>query len=246
MTDNELHSFISKQESLLRQMNTDSEKAQILYEIINAKRKIKSNPERYDLYIDVKRFISHYFRSIDSESFGYDSVKYDKFEVMVSVLDYNQQKSIIQYTKRYLKKRGFELELEDLDGLMNRLSVNYYKQNIFRDFNFFKILPAISSKNVTSIVTTLLIIILIETVCLLPAPAKQLELFSVKFLPLTEYQYINLTLNQLLSQLCIFSDDEFKVLPLNVLGAFFLVLSQAIKYLLVTNFLFKQLEKITL
>lgn len=215
---------------------SDEKKIQLLSIIIDLKRNYKQHENiKYSLYKDVKSFILLYYRNRRSKDYGYEECNTQLLvEYIQDYTSFNAEQiyKLFVYCKTVLNWYSYNDKW--LDNYIYQAKLTIAKKNYW-----IKYILLLSSKNIFSILLTLLIMFSIECIVLSPAPQKWMELYNVSYADFSSCTIINHVLNIISLHFdCI---DNAAKLRVTSFGLILLMLWYSIYILLGVNFLFKNL-----
>jgi len=236
----ELRNLIEKEQQVLNSINSQNDKMEHINNIIQIKLQIKNKfpQERIDIYTDLKEFIKSYLFSREENKFGYDKLDFSLIYKYINELNLNERVNILKFTHRLLVQNSYEEESKEIETKLNHTEIKYCLKNNFLK-NFFKLFYLLSTYNIFTIVTIIFFIIFIGWLMLLPAPGWSVQIFKTEMSNYSNNIALNTLLNMLNGLLEI--DNNFKVIPINIFSAFFLLVSKFFIIIFVINILIKEL-----
>lgn len=232
-----LKTFLSSQYAELYGRCTLEKRVQILSIIIETKldaNDLNVQNSKNSLYLDVKYFISAYLRNKRTKDFGYED--YDK-ELLIrfiqfSSLSIEKQYRLLVYLKYMLET--FSYETAWLSKMMFEKKLALAKKE-----NKIKYCLLLSSRNLWTILGSILLLYIIECVILLPAPLTCMEWYSFQKNGISDNAFLNHLANVITLHFdCIKNSAN---ISFTTLGLISLVCWKVVYVVLGVNFLFKNL-----
>lgn len=224
----------------LNESTSESEKSNILFNIIKLKTK---NCQAENLYKDIKQFIDHYIETIKLADYGYDNYNYLKIEQLLEFLPSNQQISILQY---FTSVSARELPEHDRNWFITRkhkAEINQIVEN--RNYTLYpKIILLYLGQSITRLLFGLALLFILTCIMLLPAPSESMAIFEITYESYSQSSFIN----HLMNVLTLYADIEnnVKVEPLNIFGLLAIILGKLLFVTFIVNFIyFKISDKIS-
>lgn len=232
-----LKAFLAKQYADLFKCPSLEKKAQIFAIIIDTK--VESNNldvqnAKNSLYLDVKCFISVYLRNKRRKDFGYEDYNRELLleYVLSSNLSVEKQYRLLVYLKYLLESFSYETA-----WLSNKIFEK--KLKLAKEQKSIKYLLLLSSRNLWTILISILFLYFIECIILLPAPLSCMEWYTFQEVSISSNAFINHLANVITLHFdCI--DNSAKI-SFTTLGLVSLVLWNVIYVVIGVNFLFKNL-----
>jgi hypothetical protein len=233
MKKEDAESYIESQYSQLKDYQY-KRNSQILFNLIKAKSILEASDYKRSLYVDVKKFVESYIKSVDAEDYGYDSVNLSKIEEAANVLDYWPKLSVLLMTRRMLLVRGYDVE--ELHAIIDELDCKIAKSE--RRYLRF-IMLWMSHKWWTLLISYVLYIAVIFVV-LLPAPIKEMVMFQVE-----KKDFCNSSLlNHLGNVMALLTGNDTIspiVQPVGLGGVLVYCVGFVMSYFIIGNFVFRKL-----
>lgn len=226
--------FLQEEYARLKQYK-HKKNAQILFNIISAKKKFGMPDYNNTLYLDVKHFVKSYITAVDNLDYGYDEIRLDKINDVCESLGKREQLSIYYTVRRLFHIRGYDIEC-----ISSRITTLEW-QIAFKEHRYFKCLRLLIGSNVYALILAYLLYAVIIFLIIHPAPIKFMEVFTVE---LKEYSD-STALNYLLNSLAILTgNDSIRpvISPIGFIGMISYCIGIIIFYVLIANFLFKKIE----
>jgi hypothetical protein len=234
MDEKQIKDMLESQYNLLKKYQY-KENSQILFNLIRMKERTRMYSYRNTLYLDVKKFVDAYIRSVDTEDYGYDNIILKKIVEAVSVLDIQQQKSVFLLARRLMIVRGYDVEeltylIEELEHKVKWVEGKYGRAVVLW-----------MSHRWWALLATYLGYAILLFLLLLPTPFSYPALFQIEY---KTYSNIFL-LNHGMNILCLMTGNDSispAVIPLNVFGVVLYVLGILLYYLILVNFVQRKLS----
>lgn len=251
--ENKVEEYLNEQYYNLTKAAPIKDRAAILYNIAYFK---ECNPAATNysqsLYLDIKNFIKYYLKDIGDYDYGYDHLNKSKFEI-ISLLPAKQQISLYKYTQRLLKKYNYDggwlddyiIKAEKRDISSN---ICYNLKNILNSptsigkviIDLFRLTRVCCMQNIYSLLISLFIFFFLIVIVLLPAPKDSMQLFTIETTPFCNNFLANHIFN-VINYIFDISIDSTKITPINGWGVIFLMFSKILFYLIIIDFLIKNL-----
>ncbi len=215
-------------------------KAGLYFSIIQIK---KEEPSLRDIgnsiYIDAKKFISIYIRSIEERDLGYDIIDVNKIIKCINIVGDKQEKLLLaQKAYRLLKIGGFDEESKRLRKTVNEKKTSLLRSKPFSLNKCIKLLLHLSTYNIFTIILTSLFLFLISFIILLPAPFSSWEVYDITYHKYSEVFIVNHFINILTN---IFSiKNKFNVETNSILGVFLIIVIKLLYIIFIANYLYKK------
>lgn len=216
-------------------------KAQVLYNIIQIKAQdAGSSVRNYNqtLYLDIKHFLRFYLDSVDGLAYGYDAIDTAKIFALYKHLRAQESMALNSYAIRLLKSSGFDREASQCKRQINQLKFLKAQQEqeltMFLAFLLYK-----ASASFKSIMVSGLVLLVVFTLLLLPAPQWMPAIFTIQYDDYNTNFLINHVLNLLAGSVGI--GEHFKISALNAWGLIMMVIGKIIIVVLIGNFILQEL-----
>ena len=240
MTNEEILEFKTFLAKLYAELFSDpslEKRVQTLAMIIDTK--VESNNlevqnAKNSLYLDIKYFISVYLRNKRKKNYGYEDYNRDLLleYVLSPFLSVEQQYRLLVYLKYLLETLSYETA-----WLSNKIFEK--KLKIAKKNKSIKYLLLLSSRNLWTILISILSLYFIECIILLPAPLSCMEWYTFQKVFISSNAFINHLANVITLHFdCI--DNSAKI-SFTTLGLVSLVLWNVVYVVVGVNFLFKNL-----
>lgn len=222
-------------------INSDNHlKAGLYFSIIQIK---KNNPSLCNvgnsIYIDAKRFISIYIRSVEERDLGYDIIDTNKILKCINLIgDTHEQLLLAQNTYRLLKTSGFDEESKKLKKIINSKKTNLIKNQSYYFGKYLKLLLHLSTYNIFTILSTISFLFLISFIVLLPAPFENWQYFKVIYHTYSDIFIINHFVNVLTNVFGI--ESNFKIETGSLFGIFSIITIKLFYLIFIVNYLYKK------
>lgn len=233
----ELKTFLAQQYADLFSSPSLEKKVQTLTIIIDTK--LESNNldvqnAKNSLYLDIKFFISVYLRNKRKKDYGYED--YDRELLLEYVLSSNlsveKQYKLLVYLKYLLETLSYETAWLSGKIFEKKLKLAKEKKSI-------KFLLLLSSRNLWTILISILSLYFIECIILLPAPLSCMEWYTFQKVPISSNAFINHLANVITLHFdCI---DNCAKISFTTFGLVALVIWNVVYIVIGVNFLFKNL-----
>lgn len=233
----EFKAFLAQQYADLLSCPSLEKRVQMLAIIIDAKvgsNNLDVQNSKNSLYLDIKYFISVYLRNKRKKDYGYED--YDREllleYVLSSSLSVEKQYKLLVYLKYLLETLSYETAWLSGKIYEKKLKLAKEKQSI-------KFLLLLSSRNLWTILISILSLYFIECIILLPAPLSCMEWYTFQKVSISSNAFINHLANVIILHFdCI--DNSAKI-SFTTLGLVSLVLWNVVYVVVGVNFLFKNL-----
>ncbi len=235
-----IENLIKEEYKKLADSKTESEKSNVLYNIIKLKINVSSTE---GLYKDIKQFIDTYIETIKLADYGYDNYNYSKINQLINYLPSSQQISILQYI---ISVSSRELPEHDRAWFITRKHKSEIKE-IFESRNYVlypKTAFLYLGQSITRLLLGLFILFIITCLILLPAPIESLEILEVTIENYSQHSI----LNHIMNVLTLFADLDncLKVEPIGLSGLLIIIIGKFLFVILIINFFyFKISDKIS-
>ncbi len=232
--------IIKEEYKKLSHSKSESEKSNILYNIVKLKVKISQSD---GLYKDIKQFVDSYIETIKLADYGYDNYNYSKIEQLIDPLPSNQQISILQYITSVTSR---ELPEHDRTWFITRKHKSEIKQ-ILESKNYLQYPKTVFlylGQSITRLLLGLTLLFVITCFILLPAPIDSLAIFDITYENYSQYSLIN----HIMNVLTLFADieNDLKVEPLSLIGLIVIIIGKLLFISFIINFFyFKISDKIS-
>jgi len=240
--EDDIKKFIEEEEKAILHSEDANDIVNKLYNLIFVK-----NEKQHSIYTDIKTFIKHYAKLVETNKYGYDALCYDKVFSIVDLLPYNERISLLNFLIYTITREYPEFEIETIQSKIKKVKIEkvcnekkLYKK-ILQTPNAVLIW---SSLRVSTLLATLLLFVMVVYIVLLPAPTLFRPLFEITYVSYSDNFYFN----HLLYVLSLFTSvDGSGVKALNPLGLIGLMIGRIIFILLVVNFIYKKItDKISI
>lgn len=233
----EFKTFLAKQYAELFSCPSLEKRVQMLAIIIDAKlgsNNLDVQNAKNSLYLDIKYFISVYLCNKRKKDYGYED--YDKELLLEYILSSNlsieKQYRLLTYLKYLLETLSYETAWLSEKIFDKKLRLAKKQKSI-------KYLLLLSSRNLWSILISILSLYFIECIILLPAPLSCMEWYTFQKVTISSNIFINHLANVITLHFdCI--DNSAKI-SFSTLGLVSLVLWNVVYVVVGVNFLFKNL-----
>lgn len=219
---------------------SESEKSNILYNIVKLKVKISQSD---GLYKDIKQFVDSYIETIKLADYGYDNYNYSKIEQLIDHLSSNQQISILQYITSVSSR---ELPEHERTWFITRKHKSEIK-HILESKNYLlypKTVFLYLGQSITRLLLRLTLLFVITCFILLPAPIDSLAIFDVTYENYSQHSLINHIAN--VFTLFANIENNLKVEPLSLFGLIVIIIGKLLFITFIINFFyFKITDKIS-
>lgn len=235
-----IRDIIAEEYKKLSASKNESEKSNILYNII--KLKVKSS-QSDGLYKDIKQFSDLYIETIKLADYGYDNYNYSKIDQLIEYLPLNEQISILQYI---ISVSARELPEHERTWFITRKHKSEIKQIIeSKNYILFpKTIFLYLGQSIFRLFIGLSVLFIITCLILLPAPVDSLAIFEISY---ENYSH-NSVLNHTMNVLALFADLEnnLKVEPIGLFGLMLIIIGKLLFITFIINFFyFKISDKIS-
>lgn len=202
------------------------------------------NPHReFELYKDIKQWIILYLQNISEKSSGYDEINFCKLGKIIKCLTTCDQVKILKFTRRLLSKDHVDEEtINKLDNLLAKTEIVSLNSEKFFFKRITKKIILYSSKDLTSLFVTCILLLICINIILLPAPYQFLEIYSIEYISYCENFYLNHFLNITAYMLDI-NEDDFVISTQCIIGVVLKIIGKILFYLIILNFLIKEVTK---
>ena len=239
---NSFNELIARESILIDKQEHSYQKLGIVFNLIELKIQSSKESDKKDIFIYLKKMINFYIDSIDETYFGYydnNDENSNKLLEKIAYVSVEEQLNLIDFLQRRLRIAGFIKESEVFDKNREDLKLRLLLRKKYK--NIFKILGYISTRNLFSLFISILLIYLIYTTMLLPAPLKSMELFQLTYQKYSSNFLINHFSNTLLSFCQI--DSRFSIIPNSFLGVVVLIIMKLSILVLLFNFLINEFKR---
>lgn len=234
---------LDKERIRFENASSNYEKLNIGFNIVQLK--IDSNDEsiKKDLFLEIRNLINYSVGSIDESYHGYYSLTVDNTKKILSKISYlalQEQIALLEYFMRKLKLAGYYIEAEKLEKELNyrelKLLISPFK---LKEIN--KLIIAFTTLNIFTLCLSLILIYIIYSVLLLPAPIDWMELFHIDYNQYSSNVFLNHFANTILDFCQIESD--FKVMPMNLFGVCAIVFIKITIFVLIFNYFLSEIKR---
>ena len=220
-----------------------AEKLSAINLIVQIEAKLENPHREFELYRDIKQWIVLYLQNISNKACGYEDINFKKISSITKILNVHNQVKILKFTRKLLNKDHFDTEIiNQLDELLINAEILSLDDEKNLSKKIIKKIILHSSKDLLSLFITCLMLIFIISIILLPAPFPFLETYSIKYVLYSENFYLNHFLNITAYMLDI-NMDEFEIKTTCVSGILFKIFGKVLFYLIIINFLIKEVTK---
>lgn len=218
---------------------SNSNKANLIYSLIQLKLNSDRTSTSESVYIDVKNFIKVYIISIENKDYGYDVLDTKKIIKAISFLpNINNQYKLLQYAYRNLKADEFEEESLIIKNKLNRIKTSILNSNN----KFFYSFIHQCSFSVKTISISMFILFAITAIIFLPAPHESMELYNIKYENYDSNFYVNHVLN-IMSKIAGIN-NKFTIETSSIVGLISLIFLKFLYVIFIMNFLYEKMKDI--
>jgi hypothetical protein len=234
----DLQEQIKLEKDKLNSATDDYQKLQIVYTLIELKKRSQNPNVKNSIFADCKSFLKLSILSIDEPNHGYFNFNGEKIEKLISFLPIEEQLNSLRFFSRELKQNGFEQNIPWLTLMLKRKEIQHYwaKPSVR---NFFKLIAVCSTYNLLTVIISLALIFALYSIVLLPAPNPSWNLFNSTFKEYSTNGIVNHLANSFLS---ISSLGDIGLEPNNLRGILVLAFIKFTLLLFILNFLLDELK----
>ena len=206
----------------------------VLYNIIDVKRKNDLLDYRQSLYLDIKQYLKADTEMRSSLDYGYDQTDIRKLTECVESVSVEKRVSLYAYICNLYKSYGYDYdELEQLKK-QSEIDLAWQKKSYIKYFLKW------TSFNLTRLLIAYAVIIISLGLAMLPAPYEWMAFFTVKMDAFYEQGFMNHVANTL-SYFCL--SDKFgpEIAPTGICGIVVYSIFWLINFVLVGNYLTRKL-----
>jgi hypothetical protein len=239
--------FAENKSSMENPIREELNKKHILYEQLFTQFQV-NHRTLGDKYInsegfqDVKIIFDLYSDSFQYKGFNTSNFDDDKLEKILKGFDEFRQKDLISFLIEKLKIKGNASHAEDFEKLLKKKQIKCNWKEILKRKNIFlnicSILQKSSSYNIFSLTFSLMLFISLSMLLFSSAPNKFMEILNISTIKISENWVVNHFANVLLYTFDF--DDTMKIIPLNIMGTFILIILKIFMLVIIVNFLIKE------
>jgi len=237
MIDDKILKIIADKEDQIKELPSK----QALTHIVNLIALKKRYNDRRHIYLYLKILIEKYIDIIKSEDFGYDSFNFDKLAELTTELTLPQKVSFYNYSISIISSSMPDLDIEWFKKRKINAEIELVKKNFWSKPQIFHLVTLYVSSSVRKTCAFILVIFLIPTLLLLPAPFESFEWFTVNYENYSNVFIVNHILN--LAGFFADIDNDFKIKPLNEFATVIYILYKVLFVLLIANYLFGKISE---
>lgn len=248
---NKMRQYLKEQYSILKDNSDVKVKTNTVYNICYVK---VDNKEflchERSLYSDIKEFIKLYIENLDNYDFGYDQLNVEKLNI-INLLAPKERIAMIKYSERLAHSHGYEIEwLQKQIPIAKRaicadrfLHPKSHKLSLIEFiFNILQWIRLLVTRNLFSLILTLILFFISISVFLLPAPFEWMEFFSIDYYDYNKDFITNHILN-IANYLIGINSDDTSVRPMNVGGFIFFTTFKLLFFVVIVDFIIKNILK---
>ncbi|MFY0653805.1 MAG: hypothetical protein JXQ96_17320 [Cyclobacteriaceae bacterium] len=225
----ELVSLLQKEELMLEDNSLgNNEKLDLLNSIVYLKSKLG-----HKIYVDVKRMLDHYVRTLHDRSSGYDQLNIDVIDPYLGILPVQQGLYILVYFQRVLEREGYEVPSK-LQDKQSNLEIVYHLE-AFEIKRMPRFLHLVLTYNIYILTYFIFVVLLIPAIMFYPEN-EQGSSYSITEVQYTNDQIVNGVLNAVAGYYEL--DDRVKIYSKGFVGLTGIIILKLIHLLLIINYLF--------
>lgn len=209
----------------------------VLYNIIDVKRKNNLPDYRQSLYLDIKQYLKADTEIRSNLDYGYDQTDINKIKECIESVSVEKRVPLYSYICNLYKSYGYEYDELEQQKKQSEISLAWQNKNYVR------FLLKWTSFNLTRLMIAYVIIIILLGLSMLQAPFEWMAFFTVKMDDFYEQDVINHIANTL-SYFCL--SDKFgpEIAPTGICGIIVYSIFWLVNFVLVGNYLTRKiLEK---
>ena len=200
--------------------------------------------EHHKCYVIAKKFITTYLQEVSSSSYGYDQINEDKIIKIINLFNGKEQIKLIEYYISIFKNHYETIDINFLIKLRLNCMISSLKEKF--DFEIFvDVIFKIILLGWKRVLLSLSFVVIVITIIFLHSPYKELEMFNITFHNYSNDYLLNIVYNVIAILLGI--DNDFKIIPLNNLGAPIIFLAKIMYYIIIAGvfgqFVLNRIEK---
>lgn len=226
--------FLDDQYSKLTETKYD--RCQIYGNLIAVKKFKNMEGYKYSLYVDVKNWINCSFIDKEYGDFGYDVVPIDKFIECITTFPVQQQVGLYKYLYHKAQYHGNSTGKIERNLLKARLD----KFKMSKDYLNYILLYI--GTNTKVFLITLLIIFILATLILLPAPTKSMVIFEANIKEYSPIQFLTYVCNSFAWIIGIEPGSDVLV-PINPRGLIIYAIIKVFLIGIIGNYLFQKIAE---
>jgi len=219
-------------EGLLKEYSNDEiQNFELLHNLIPLKN--ESSKYKSFVYMDIKNWLNLYLSSIKNKKYSYDNIIYEKIIEKIELVSLEEQIKLLKYFIRLLKKDFFIDEVDLYENLKNKLEIEKAK-----NANFIRYTIKKSTQNITNVLITLLLSLLVISILWCILESKYFHIISVETINFVQCNLVNYPLNllnMLFNQADLKIDTTFELI--------FFILIKLYFFILITYFVIKEIGK---
>ncbi|GHA25536.1 hypothetical protein GCM10007103_03460 [Salinimicrobium marinum] len=232
--------YIEILESKIEKIDSPTfEKACHIFMLIQFKNRGEYRALQETLYIDIKKFIDVYIKSVEYRKNGYDILQVDK---IIKAIEYSnsveKQYLLFQFAFRKLKIEYFDEEANIIQKHLNKSKYKYLNiKGLKVDAFLFK-----WSYDIKPLLGMIGFLIIITNILFLPAPIEGLEVFNISYVNF----HSDFVLNHISNTLAFIAgqDRALGVEPFSLYGVILLIIIRLSFILFIGNFLIEKIKTV--